>query len=60
MDKRFCTAQNVAGENFAKFGKLHIIHQYFTQPNLSLIFCETIEYPVLKILHVRDHADVQV
>jgi len=42
----------VVGENFGEFGKLNVIHQYFTQPNFSP-FLESSQLPD-KILHVHE------
>jgi len=42
----------VAGENFGEFGKLNVICQYFTQPNLSPFFVKLVTSG-LKIACVR-------
>ena len=34
----------VAGENFGEFGEMHIIRQYFTQPNSRLLKVATVSY----------------
>jgi len=43
----------VAGENFGKFGKLNVICQYFTQPNLPPFFIK-LNFRI-KNLHMHEY-----
>jgi len=37
-----CMVQNWGGENFGELGKLNVICQYFTKPNLILFFVKLV------------------